>query len=147
MITKEVTVEISLRHAGESKIGSERDIPCKYRYGYGKPHGWKDEVPSGLTVCDVSRKELHDAGFFGGKEAKVPRRKPGTAPIDELLAEGLGWMTPSMAETILAETSSIALRNDEGKILATWDEGRWWTPQESDAFIRQLKKELRADAA
>jgi hypothetical protein len=33
------------------------------------------------------------------------------------------------------------LRDPSRAVVAQWDEGRWWTPAESDAFLRQLVAE------
>lgn len=32
----------------------------------------------------------------------------------------------------------FVLRNDESEIVAVWDEGRWWTPAESEAFVATM---------
>ena len=35
----------------------------------------------------------------------------------------------------------------EGAIVAVWDEGRWWTPQESEAFLVTLQSPLMRQMA
>lgn len=32
----------------------------------------------------------------------------------------------------------FVLRNIDGDIVASWDEGRWWTPRESEAFLATM---------
>jgi Fe-S cluster assembly ATPase SufC len=39
------------------------------------------------------------------------------------------------------------LRDDDGVVVATWDEGRWWTPAESDAFVATLTNPLMRQMA
>jgi hypothetical protein len=69
-------------------------------------------------------------------------REPGTAPLKELLVPGELVMLPP--ETYFAEAMVAALRESDGQIVATWDEGRWWTPEESDAFLAAIVAEMTA---
>lgn len=55
--------------------------------------------------------ELNEAGFD----------RPDPAPAIEIDGE-------------VRELFFYVLRDAEGQIVATWDEGRWWTPAESAAF-------------
>jgi hypothetical protein len=91
-------------------------------------------VPEGYTVGDASYAELQAAGFHGGTEAEPVERKPGTAPASELTTIGEQLVDPTMAKAILAESTFRVMRDPERAIVATWDEGRWWTPAESDAY-------------
>lgn len=58
-----------------------------------------------------------------------------------MIQAGFDHLGPSMAQFRL-----LVLRNPAGKIVATWDEGRWWTPSESRTFTRQLVHEYAARA-
>jgi hypothetical protein len=45
------------------------------------------------------------------------------------------------------EMMVAVLRGDDGVVVATWDEGRWWTPAESDAFVATLTNPLMRQMA
>jgi hypothetical protein len=96
-------------------------------------HGLPDE---GLVSGDASYAELQAAGFHGGPEAPPVRRSPGTPPISELVVPG--EVVQVSAATLLAEAKFRALRDRDSRIVATWDEGHWWTPSESVAFTAAL---------
>lgn len=49
------------------------------------------------------------------------------------------WVTPQ-------ELQVQVLRDPEGAIVATWDEGRWWTPEESARFVEALTSELGGES-
>jgi hypothetical protein len=99
------------------------------------------EVPPGYTEKWVTNAELLAAGFHGGGEPS--ERKPGSAPVEELLVEGPQVISVADAATIMAAAMFPALLNPDGVIVATWDEGRWWTPEESDAFTAALVAEMQ----
>ena len=106
-------------------------IPNTYAH---VPYG--DASPFGATLA-----ELKAAGFHGGGEAA--ERKPGTPPASELLVPGHElWVNAEQAASILSESTFAVLRDEDGWILATWDEGRWWTREDSDAFTRAVADEL-----
>jgi hypothetical protein len=46
------------------------------------------------------------------------------------------------ASTLLADATFHVLRDSEETIVATWDEGRWWTSEESDAFTAAIEAEF-----
>ena len=56
-------------------------------------------------------------------------------------------MGPAEANAILAASQYLVLRDPDGVIVATWDEGRWWTPEESDAFTAAIVAELKGENA
>jgi hypothetical protein len=56
-------------------------------------------------------------------------------------------LDPNAAALLAQESGHHVLRNREGAIIATWDEGRWWTPEESEAFTAALVAELRRGQA
>lgn len=110
--------------------GGDTDIPCTYT-----------ETPDGFTEDSVTDADLRAAGFFS--QSSAVERTPGTPPAQELLVpDSTIKVGPVEANTILAGSVFRALRNREGVIVATWDEGRWWTPEESDAFIAAMVREL-----
>jgi hypothetical protein len=74
--------------------------------------------------------ELEAAGFQRGPGAR-PALQPGSAPLSELVVDADVSGVP--LET-LAGAVFIVLRNSGGSIVATWSEGRWWTPEESDTY-------------
>jgi hypothetical protein len=47
----------------------------------------------------------------------------------------------------LNEMFIAVLRDDDGVVVATWDEGRWWTQEESDAFLLTLTNPLMRQMA
>jgi hypothetical protein len=105
-------------------------------------HVWPDSPPPGYHVGEATYAELQTAGFHGGEMAEP---KPGTAPADDVLVEGHSvTVGPDEARNILAAARLVVLRDPSGAIVATWDEGRWWTPEESDAFSAAIAAELSA---
>ena len=97
-----------------------------------------DSPPPGYTVGYAKFSELQAAGFHEGESVE---RKPGTMPTAELTA-GVHQIESDVAAAILAESTFRVLRDPAGTIVASWDEGRWWTPDESDAFTQALIQEM-----
>jgi hypothetical protein len=88
--------------------------------------GWP---PTGYREGPASPAELQAAGFHVGAAAEP------TPPADELLASG--WTAAlgvDEARSILAGGTFLVLRDPSGAIVASWAEGRWWTPAEAAAF-------------
>jgi len=112
--------------------GSELPIPRTY-----------EDVPPGYTEDSATFADLRAAGFHAGGEP--PERKPGTAPALERFVDGRQTIRPEDASALLAESLFHVLRDPAGKIVATWDEGRWWTPEESDAFTAMIGEGLGAE--
>jgi hypothetical protein len=96
-------------------------------------------IPDGFTKGSASLGEMQEAGFHRDMSSE---RKPGTAPIAELLVPGRLKLTPEAAETVFAEAQYIVLRDPQNAIVATWDEGRWWTAEESAAFVAAIVAEM-----
>jgi hypothetical protein len=110
-------------------VGAEdMDIPCTYA-----------TVPTGFTEGSATHTELQAAGFYGG--ADLGTDKPGEQPLDEMLLEGLQVLGPDVAAKVLRQGRYGVLCGPDGNIVATWDEGRWWTPEESDEFTRRIVAE------
>ena len=105
--------------------GEDMDIPRSYA-----------TVPDGFTEGNATDAELRAAGFRGSTQAGTD--KPGQQPLDEMLVEGEQLIGPEVAAQVLRHSMWGALRDPEGKIVATWDEGRWWTPSESAEFVRRI---------
>ncbi len=101
------------------------------------------EVPPDFTEGSASYAELQAAGF--GRELGLGKDEPGQQPLDEMLVEGEQVIGPETAAQILRQARVLVLRDPQGNIVATWDEGRWWTPEESDEFTRQLVAEMRGE--
>jgi hypothetical protein len=111
--------------------GSDLPIACKYPFGPGEeledkmiPPKWDIDIPKGWTTQWILHTDprLEEAGFTVGevwvnKETQTAffEKKPGTEPVGYL----------------------FLLNGDE--IVATWDEGRWWTPEESKQFDLMLR--------
>jgi hypothetical protein len=111
-------------------------IPNTYR------HVPRDRPPAGFTTDVATKTELRAAGFFGGPDAEPGRRKPGTAPAEEYVTAPGGFVsipTDAMME-VFERSPSCVLRDASGAIVAMWDEARWWTPDESDAFIEAIAR-------
>jgi hypothetical protein len=64
-----------------------------------------------------------------------------------MLLEGGQVIDGDVLAQVGREARSFVLRNPTGKIVATWDEGRWWTPEESAEFTRQLIVEMQGESA
>jgi hypothetical protein len=97
-------------------------------------------APPGHSIAEATFAELRAAGFHGRPEAEPIEREPGTAPLDELLIPGEEGLVS--ASTLLGDATFHVLRDSEETIVATWDEGRWWTPEESDAFTVAIEAEF-----
>jgi hypothetical protein len=91
--------------------GEDLPIACTYEFSMGKPRPEQSDLPEGWRIAG-SEVEPEDVVAAGWRE--------GMGTIQEnAKAQGLTF---------------IYLKNAEGEIVATWDEGRWWTPDESAAF-------------
>jgi hypothetical protein len=86
---------------------------------------------------------LKAAGFYPDDDEGRPR--PGDAPLDELAVEGPQRMEPGVADQLLRASTFVVLRDPDGVIAATWDEGRWWTPSEANEHVRRLVAEMKGD--
>src|SRR4051794_31919405 len=104
---------------GAMKGGSDCDIACKF--------GTDFEGVPGFTAGSADAYEMNAAGW----DRPVPQ--PGDAPMDELVVEGEQEITTGVADQMIAQARYHVLRDAGGKIVATWDEGRWWTPEESNS--------------
>jgi hypothetical protein len=114
--------------------GSDYNIPRTFE-------GDLENPPAGYTVGEATQGDLADAGFRHAERGEP--RKPGEAPLDELLVSGQQTITMETARRILAESWVYVLRDGDGRIVATWDEGRWWTPDESAEFLAALLAEAK----
>ena len=86
------------------------DTPCKYR-----------EAPPGFTDGGATSSELQAAGFHRG--ARVQNRP-------EQTLRRTGYEVLRDPDGRLRQVRFRVLRDPEGRIVATWGEGRWWTPDE-----------------
>jgi len=109
--------------------GSDRDIPNTYA-----------TVPPGFTEDDATQADLVEAGF---ERSDLGADAAGQQPLDEMLVEGPQEIEPGVAAQLLRHSKVRVLRDSVGVIVATWDEGRWWTPTESAEFLRQIVAEMR----
>lgn len=112
-------------------IGRDLPISCAYPFGSGGldtagvPARWDVPLPEGFKVeiLQADDPQITEAGF------DAPSRL---------------WFDPETQTASMEEkpgTTLLAwryLRDPEGKLVATWDEGRWWTPEESEAFHLML---------
>lgn len=98
-------------------------------------------APPGYTAGWARMADLQAAGFH--RDEKYEERKPGSPPLDELLLVGLQEISADVASQVMAEALFPALRDADGVIVATWDEGRWWTPEESEQLMAALIAEAR----
>ena len=91
--------------------GANPDIPCQY-----------PATPAGFTEGTATFAELQAAGFHEN--------------AGDVAAEGRQEFDPNLARIVLDERFQV-LRDPDGAVVATWDEGRWWTPDESAEFTRR----------
>jgi hypothetical protein len=101
-------------------------------------------VPPGYDVREASYPKLRAAGFPGPSNLEAAQRKPESRALGELLAsEEPGEIAGDEASTLLAEAWFLTLCDPMGTIVAIWDEGRWWTPEESETLVDALIAELK----
>lgn len=109
----------------QNKIPRGEDLPveCKYQFSKGKPVADPTDIPVGWEMEWVvaNDPEIAEAGF----EVAVC-----------YLVDGQMQLQPPYEGATPA--SYLYLRDQDGKIVATWDEGRWWTSEESAAFKLML---------
>lgn len=96
-------------------------------------------VPPGLTEDSATFAELQAAGFHEGWDLGEDR--PGQQPLDEFLIGGSQIIADETAEQLMRQGRFRVLRDPEGAIVASWDDGRWWTPDESAEYTRRLGAE------
>jgi len=114
--------------------GRDLPIPCKYPFvssvdemrddiGY-TPARWQTPIPEGWKEVWIAGDddEPAEAGF-----------KVAALYVDK--EAGTASYTPGPGREV---TSYLYLRDHEGSLVATWDEGRWWTPDESNQFQLML---------
>jgi hypothetical protein len=95
-----------------------------------------EQVPPDFTEGTATMAEMKAAGFHQGVDLGAD--EPGQQPVNEMVIEGTQTLDPDTAAQLLRSAAFRVLRDPEGGIVATWDEGRWWTPDESAEFLRQL---------
>jgi hypothetical protein len=91
--------------------GEDLPVACTYEFSKGKPGPEQSDLPEGWRIAghDVSPEDIVEAGW----------------------PEIVGSLQGRAHEQGM---TFIYLRNSENEIVATWDEGRWWTSDESAAF-------------
>ena len=92
----------------DSPRGEEMPIDCTYQFSFGKRIWNRDDLPEGWGVHFIEPGDERVAAFPTAKSNN---------PIGMPLA---------------------FLANPDGEMVATWDEGRWWTPDESGAWLLML---------
>lgn len=119
--------------------GKDFPIPCKYEFtatGIGEqpkattpkfdtpiPEGWSEE----WIYHDDPR--VQEYGFT-----------PAPLWYDEATQQaGFEWSPGAKPLAVRY------LLDEEGALVATWDEGRWWTPEESDQFVAMIGGRVRPD--
>jgi len=105
------------------------DIPVTYRDA---PVGFASGWATNAEMASSGFEHLHEAG-------ETP---PGAQPLDEHLVEGVQMISPEVAAQLMRAARVPVLRDPVGRIVATWDEGRWWTPDESAEFLRRIVAEI-----
>ena len=95
-----------------SLYGAGRDIPNTYQ-----------TIPEGFVEDSATMAEVRAAGFHG--------------QLDQLGAAAIEAHDRGLPPDVRFKV----LRDPSGAVVAEWDEGRWWTPAESDEFVRQLVAE------
>jgi hypothetical protein len=120
--------------------GRELPIGCTYQFGppvelalvsgvveplYSAP------IPDGWEAVKLAADdpEVEAAGFTAGKVWIDDTGRTSPVPFEGAKMVGYSY-----------------LRDPEGTLVATWDEGRWWTPEESEAFYLMLRVPGAKDA-
>lgn len=93
--------------------GEHMPIDCAYTYSRGEAIWDRDDLPEGWGINLIPNDDERVAAF---PCANMPQ------------------MVVGGREVLMA-----FLVNPAGEAVATWDEGRWWTPQESAAFTLMLQ--------
>jgi hypothetical protein len=83
-----------------------------------------DDVPEGFEVGSATWEEQGEIGLPDCSEADELGRLVNVETGEEIEADSIRL---------------IALRKD-ARLVATWDEGRWWTPYESQRYVQELVK-------
>jgi hypothetical protein len=107
-----------------SPRGEDLPISCTYDFSFGKPMPDDGDLPEGFerVLLACNDEEAAEAGFRCGQI---------------FLAEVDGEMKASHDPEWHPDARPIHysfLRDQNGDLVATWDEGRWWTPDESAAW-------------
>lgn len=110
-------------------MADNTDIPTTYT-----------DVPPGFTEGPATFEDLQSAGFHQGVDLGEDR--PGQQPLGEMLVKGEQVIPPDVLEQIFRNTIFRVLRDRDGDIVANWDEGRWWTPEESDEGLRRILDDM-----
>lgn len=97
----------------QSPRGEQMPIDCAYRFSHGKRIWDRDDLPAGWAVAIWPRNDERVRHF--------PTCGPQGVTDQEGYPIGMAF-----------------LLNPEGEPVATWDEGRWWTPEESNAWLTML---------
>ncbi len=107
--------------------GHTLPIDCRYRYSFGKPTADAADLPDGWTMTwlPADDPEIAEWGF-----------RAATVYIVDAVDHSYGSFDPASGGTVV---SYLYLRNPDGALLATWDEGRWWTAEESAAFLLMIR--------
>ena len=110
----------------DSPRGEDLPITCTYRFSYGKRTAEQKDLPEGFefAIGPEVYAEAAAAGFHS------------MAKIADQIARELGQ-----------RADFLYLRNPEGEIVATWDEGRWWTPEESKSWDLMLQVPAAVEAS
>jgi hypothetical protein len=107
----------------------EEKYPTSH-WGYPRPG------PAG----DATYAELREAGFF--RDVPAVDDLPGAEIPPEFWTGVTVEPTPDQVVALLRLSHFKVLRR-AGRIVATWDEGRWWTPDESGAHLADLVTNLQ----
>jgi hypothetical protein len=113
--------------------GERLPISCTYPYSRGKPRAEEADLPAGWSIDWISSEdpegEIEEAGFNVAVTFIGEREDGSTFVTSDPEAGNMGFPIGAF----------LFLRNRDDEIVATWDEGRWWTPEESNAFALMLQ--------
>jgi hypothetical protein len=84
----------------------------------------EEDAPEGFTLGDATPAEMTEAGF--------PRDG-----FPDLVDRETGRVIPG------SEVRFIVLRDEQERIVATWDEGRWFDAYESARYVREWARKLQ----
>lgn len=107
--------------------GEDMPIACEYAFSRGKPVADPMDIPVGWEMVWI---------FDAHEDAEVAEAGFSIAPC--FVNRRLGVAGFVKHDDEWESLSFLFLRNHEGQLVATWDEGRWWTPGESASFRLML---------
>jgi len=110
--------------------GENLPITCEYPFSRGK------STPDARDIPDYWAQQWLPSDDPDGEATAAGFVFAAAYVVEE---NGKRYLTNNPAESQGDALAYCYLRNADGVLVATWDEGRWWTPEESAAFRLMLQ--------